>query len=142
MVLYKWRKNIQIERLKFICYSINVRNASIDFLPNWGNIGDMLIHASTLQLFNDFNITYNIINNKSDCRNRVLFTGGGGNLVDLYNTILFSLSEIVNMYDRIYILLHTVYGEKILEFLTNYGKNIVIFCREYESYKFLNSNSK
>jgi len=112
------------------------RGVKVDFLANNGNIGDMLIHKSTMTLFSKFNIEVNIVNYNQQL-SKVLFVSGGGNLIDKYNYLLNRLKQLLRKYNEIIILPHTYYGKETALFLKSNEKKFKIICRELNSYFFL-----
>lgn len=118
---------------------IQYQDQLIDFIPNNGNIGDIFIYASTLYLFDKYNIKYNIKYGLPDDGGDVLFVGGGGNLVDDYDWLLPKLESIHNNYKRIIILPHTINGEKVKNIFSLFRENVIVLVREKYSYEYLNS---
>ncbi|MFN6944236.1 MAG: glycosyltransferase [Cytophagaceae bacterium] len=114
----------------------------VDYLPNNGNVGDILIFASTLQVFQRHKISFQTIEGNEDERGDVLFLGGGGNLIDDYCWLLPRLQKLNRNYDKVVILPHTIFGKKVLEVFEQLGENVYIFCREKKSYDFLFSSLK
>ncbi len=110
------------------------KNKKIIYIPNPGNAGDSLIAFGTLQVFNKLNLKYQIGNINKKYNNKILFYAGGGNLVGLYkNCKKFITNNIVN--NKIVLLPHTIKSEDSL--IKSLNNNIIIFCREKVSYKYV-----
>lgn len=127
-------KNSEVDLYSFL---ETFRDSDVDFLPNWGNIGDMLIFASTQQILSDLNIRMKIVNNRDDCENDILFVSGGGNLIEAYFTMFSSLADLHDRYKLICILPHTIYNKRIFEIFVQSGAEWIILCRDLVSYNFL-----
>jgi exopolysaccharide biosynthesis predicted pyruvyltransferase EpsI len=118
-------------------YLNKYKNTSIDFFRFPGNYGDSLIWHGTKKLFSSLNISEHYVDINSPKYNNVLFIDGGGNFVDYYSDIRDFLIKKPDLYSDIIILPHTIFGEKQIEVLNNISSNLVVFCREKVSAKFL-----
>lgn len=102
-------------------------------VPNPGNAGDYLILYSTILIFKKLNINFQFggINNKYN--KKIIFYGGGGNLIHLYSDCR---NFIYNNYkhNEIIILPHTICSnDDLLKKLIN----TKIICRELVSYEYV-----
>jgi exopolysaccharide biosynthesis predicted pyruvyltransferase EpsI len=106
---------------------------SVYYIPNPGYGGDMLIACATFQLFNDLKIRYHVVNGEAfDSKDKVVFYGGGGNLVPYYNYARKIIERNHQHAKRIVILPHTISDNE--DFLLGMGKNVDIICREQISF--------
>lgn len=115
------------------------RGRKVDYLANHGNIGDMLIHKSTMILFSKFNIKINIINNAKQ-NSEILFVSGGGNLIKKYSYLLNHLKRVIDDYDEVIMLPHTYNGNDVISFLKSNQQKVRIICRELYSYRILENS--
>ena len=113
------------------------KNKSVDFFRFPGNYGDSLIWHGTKKLLSLLNISEHYVEISSPKYNDVLFIDGGGNLVDYYSDVKDFLLKKPNLYNEVVILPHTIFGEKQIEVLNNISSNLIVFCREKVSAKFL-----
>jgi GR25 family glycosyltransferase involved in LPS biosynthesis/exopolysaccharide biosynthesis predicted pyruvyltransferase EpsI len=117
----------------------NYQNKEIIYIPNPGNAGDSLIVYGTLQCFDDIKLNYIFGDINKKYNNKILFFGGGGNLVGLYSDCKkFILNNKDN--NKIVLLPHTVKDED--ELLKNLNNNVIIFCRERISYNYVKNKVK
>lgn len=115
------------------------RNQPVDFFRFPGNYGDSLIWHGTKILLSSLNISEHYVDISSPRYNNVLFIDGGGNFIDYYPDIREFLLKKPTLYGEIIILPHTIFGEKQIEVLNNVSSNLMVFCREKISAKFLES---
>ena len=109
------------------------KDEPIYYIPNPGYAGDMLIACATFQVFNDLKIEYRVVNGETfDSKGKVVFYGGGGNLVSYYNYARKIIERIHQRAKRLVILPHTISGNE--GFLQNLGSNTDIICREQVSF--------
>ena len=106
----------------------------IIYFPNPGNGGDRLIALGTLQVFKEADLNWEFYNNKKQYNNEILFYGGGGNLIGVYNDCRNFLIRHKNK-NEILILPHTITNEDKL--LSDLDSNITIFCREKISFEYV-----
>lgn len=110
---------------------------SVDFFRFPGNYGDSLIWHGTKRLLSEFNISENYVDIASDKSNETLLIDGGGNLVDYYSDVRDFLIKKSSLYSQIIILPHTIFGQKQLDVLNSITSELVVFCREKVSARFL-----
>ena len=120
-------------------FLIRYKNKEIIYIPNPGNAGDSLIAYGTLQLFNKIGLNYKIGNINEKYFNKILFYGGGGNLVGIYDRCKKFINNNKNS-NEIVLLPHTVKDED--ELISNLDKNIIIICREKTSYNYVYTKLK
>ena len=115
------------------------RGKKVYYQPNMGNGGDALIAAGAFQLLQKAGVDYEIIEDveKVNLEDQVVFYPGGGNLVDEYTNCADFLRRFHRVAREIVILPHTVKGNE--ELLKSLGGNVTIFCREHNSYEYLQS---
>ena len=103
------------------------------YMPNPGNLGDMLIAASTIQFFEDYKLPYKMF---SDSQNlKTLVYGGGGIWIKNYETGWQNFLDLFSKAEKIVILPSSFYEcDKFLKVL---DKRFVVFCREKQSYDYL-----
>ncbi len=118
-------------------YLSKYKNTSVDFFRFPGNYGDSLIWHGTKRLVSALNISERYVDISSPKYNDVLFIDGGGNFVDYYSDVRDFLIKKPALYSEIVILPHTIFGEKQIEILNNIPSNLIVFCREKVSAKFL-----
>jgi exopolysaccharide biosynthesis predicted pyruvyltransferase EpsI len=106
----------------------------IFYIPNEGNAGDTLIAYGTIQLFNELGINWTMKHSYTKFHNKILFYGGGGNLVKTYSDARnFLIKNKDN--NEIVILPHTIKDEDKL--IQSFDKKIKVFCRESTSYEYV-----
>lgn len=104
------------------------------FYPHPGNAGDSLIAAATYQAFSRCNVKIKHISHLSPVVDgAVVFLGGGGNFVPLYNDIRSAFKNLLGRAAKIILLPHTIRNnEGILRML---DCRCVLFCRDVESFE-------
>ncbi|MCR6476972.1 polysaccharide pyruvyl transferase family protein [Variovorax sp. ZS18.2.2] len=102
------------------------------FFPNPGNGGDSLIAAATLQAFARAGIAYSVIGLDADVAGEVVFLGGGGNLIPLYDNIQTAYETFLGHARRIVLLPHTVRGNE--ELLGRLDDSCTLFVRDVSSH--------
>ena len=118
------------------------KDREIIYIPNPGNAGDSMIAYGTFQVFDSMNLNWRIVkrekHNDYYCwprfKDKLLFYGGGGNLVGMYGACRNFLIKNKDK-NEIVVLPHTVANEDSL--IKGLGKNIKIICREETSYKYV-----
>jgi exopolysaccharide biosynthesis predicted pyruvyltransferase EpsI len=113
-------------------------NKEVYFKANPGNGGDALIAIAALHKFKKFNIKLaGIISDTEsfDPTGKIIFYGGGGNLIDNYVNAAEFFERCHHLAKEIILLPHTINGHK--ELLQNFQSNITLFVRELKSYEFL-----
>lgn len=111
---------------------------AFQYLPNNGNLGDLLIDVATRQLMRHYNLPLS----HAGC-NHVVY-GGGGRFVPFYGS-LETLQESLTHpgIERCVILPHSFY--EVDSFVQSLDKRHIVFCREARSLKYcrsLNSSAK
>lgn len=109
----------------------------IYYKPNPGNGGDALIAFAAHLLFQKYRIEYNMVKDGDDLKDKVVFFGGGGNLVELYNHCADFIRDHCKSVAKFILLPHTINGHEDL--LSGLGSNFIIFCRESKSYEYVRS---
>jgi exopolysaccharide biosynthesis predicted pyruvyltransferase EpsI len=105
------------------------------FVPNEGNVGDCLIFASTLDAFSKASVDVEVVDRHADFRNRVVFLGGGGNLVGLYRGMREAIEACQDQARRIILLPHTIRAnDKLIQSLDH---RTTIWCRDVRSFEFV-----
>jgi exopolysaccharide biosynthesis predicted pyruvyltransferase EpsI len=124
-----------MEKDSIIAFLKQYTNKKIIYIPNPGNAGDSLIALGTINLFDSININYEIGDKNKLYENKLLFFGGGGNLVGLgydqcKNFILNNQAK-----NKIVLLPHTINNEDKL--IQNLSENVILICRELYSYNYV-----
>lgn len=115
-------------------FLLNYKNKHIIYIPNPGNAGDALIAHSTFTLFDKMNINYDIGLHTTKYKDKILFYGGGGNLVGVYKDCEMFLKN--NMHDnKIVLLPHTI--KDVDSLIKNFGDNVIVLCRERKSFDYV-----
>jgi exopolysaccharide biosynthesis predicted pyruvyltransferase EpsI len=109
-------------------------NKEIIYIPNPGNAGDSLIAFGTILIFNELGLNWKMGNINEKYHNKTLFYAGGGNLVEIYSNCKNFIQKNINN-NKIIILPHTIKSEDDL--LSSLNDNIIIFCREKTTYKYV-----
>lgn len=106
------------------------------YLPNPGNSGDALIAAGTFQAFERAGIRHRSLPDwKIPQADDILFYGGGGNLVAEQTYSHRVLSRLHRHVKTLVILPHTI--KDVDRLLGEFGANVVVFCRERDSYRYV-----
>jgi exopolysaccharide biosynthesis predicted pyruvyltransferase EpsI len=110
------------------------RNETLYYYPNPGNAGDSLTAYATFQLFKEAERDYRVIDNWQtfDPREKLLIYGGGGNLIEYYNSAREVIQRIHRSAKKLVVLPHTINANEDL--LNELGTNVDILCREEVSY--------
>ncbi len=111
-----------------------LRGEPADYLPADGNVGDALIHASTLRVFAQMGIDHRLIEGSVDDPRKLLIVGGSGNLVDPWDYLRVRLEALHQDYQKVLILPSTVAGRRTKRLLRSFGRNVFLVCRERVSY--------
>ncbi len=109
----------------------------VAILPNNGNLGDVLIHAATLQALARTGVSARIVAGDRDEGGDVLLVGGGGNLIDRYDHLLSRFRRLQGRFEDVLILPHTIYGDRVGAAFAELQANVRVVCRERYSYDFL-----
>jgi len=126
-----------MEELDLKKYLSKYKDSNVDFFRFPGNYGDSLIWHGTKKLLSSLNILEHYVDISSPKYNNILLIDGGGNFVDYYSDVRDFLVKKSDLYSEIIILPHTIFGEKQVEVLNGISSNLVVFCREKISAKFL-----
>ena len=105
------------------------------YIPNSGNLGDMIIAKSTLDFFDANNIKYHMFDgtNASD----VIVYGGGGQWTADYEYHWQKWLNIFRTAHKIIILPSSFYNcQHLIDIL---DERFVVFCREMKSYNYIKS---
>ncbi len=130
----------KIEELDLRSFLKDLAHSRVDFYRFPGNYGDSLIFHGTKTLLDELSIEIDFVEINSDKINEVLLIDGGGNFVDEYSDVRDFLIKKHQIYKKIVILPHTIYGKKQAELLPLLGSNVTLFCREVFSYEFVRKN--
>ena len=117
------------EKIDIKEYLSQFSGQEIIYQPNPGNAGDYLIAYATIQLMKELDIRYTLGLGKT-FKDKVIFYGGGGNLVPMYDYCANFVTR--NHKDnKLIVLSHTIFGhENVLKELS---KETVLICREQTS---------
>lgn len=137
--------NIKLNTKNFI--NCNIDNTTLlrelsclpDFLyiPNPGNMGDMLIAAATMNFFDKNNIKYHTNPKRKE---KYVVYGGGGVWTADYKKFWLKKLHFFTQAEKIIILPSSF--NKCPEFIQNIDNRYVVFCREQQSFDYLtNSNT-
>ncbi|MFC7477488.1 polysaccharide pyruvyl transferase family protein [Dankookia sp. GCM10030260] len=109
------------------------------YFPNPGNAGDSLIAAGTYQAFRRSGVRPRVIDDAANVTGKVVFLGGGGNLVPAYGEMRRAVERCHAVAARLIILPHTIRGNEDL--LRALPKTAVVFCRDPLSYAHVIENT-
>ena len=102
------------------------------YIPNPGNMGDMLIGAATLDFFDQNNIKYHL---KAQQNEKIIVYGGGGVWTADYQNYWSKKLNLFQSADKIIILPSSFHNcQKFIDALDD---RYVVFCREKQSYEYL-----
>jgi len=116
------------------------KNKKIIYIPNPGNAGDSLIAYGTIITFDKFGLNYEIGDINEKYNDKILFFGGGGNLVGIYSNCKKFILNNKNNGNEIIVLPHTVKDED--ELLKSLEDNVKIICREKKSFDYVSKIMK
>lgn len=103
------------------------------FVPNEGNAGDCLIFASTMDALARASIEVEVADKGADFRNRIVFLGGGGNLVGAYRGMREAIEACRREADRVILLPHTIRAN--VDLLQSLDHRATIWCRDLRSFQ-------
>jgi exopolysaccharide biosynthesis predicted pyruvyltransferase EpsI len=106
---------------------------TILFVPNEGNVGDCLIFAATLDAFSRASVDVEVVDGHADFRDRIVFLGGGGNLVGLYRGTRASIEACRDRARRVILLPHTIRANA--ELIQSLDHRTTIWCRDFRSFE-------
>lgn len=109
----------------------------IRLLPNFGNAGDSLIAQGTIAFFAKCGVRYRIIREDESMRCGTIVFAGGGALVGYYKRSESLLLKALQNDNHVIVLPHTI--RKLSPEVLKLRHNLSIFCRELESYRYLES---
>lgn len=122
---------------------VNIENTAIlrelhkmepfNFIPNPGNLGDILLLKATIDFFDQYKIQYRFWNGKSKSENIVY--GGGGIWIPNYKHTWIKVLPIFLEAKKVLILPSSFY--ECLELIEILDDRFVIFCREEKSYMYM-----
>lgn len=104
------------------------------YIPNAGNLGDMLIAASSLLFFQEHQLAYRPYNESNA---EYIVYGGGGVWTADYKNLWEPLLPIFKRAKKVVILPSSFY--QCTEFVKELDERFIVFCREKQSYDYLNS---
>ncbi len=108
--------------------------------PNPGNAGDSLITCATMQFFERYNISYEIVQDASfDSTGRTVLYAGGGNFGGTDSRAARFMQKHKDLVKNLVFLPHTIYGAEDL--LAKLKPNSHIICRERVSYDFVKTKA-
>ena len=114
------------------------------FLPNKGNLGDVVIASCELILFDQIGVQYTIIdeyNCKKITHNFNLIYGGGGIWTNNYKKDTENIIEIFKKENLKKLLILPSSFNKSEHFTSIINEKFCIFCRENKSFEYLKSSS-
>ena len=107
---------------------------SFTYMPNSGNMGDMLIAAATLRWFDKNHLSYNRLKSPNESPKNFVY-GGGGAWIHEWIDGLKIVMELMKKAERIVILPSSF--DNVPEFVEMLDERFVVFCREKKSYEYL-----
>ena len=117
----------------------NYSGKPILYVPNPGNAGDALIAVGTFQAFGRAGVPFEVADETTDVEGRVVFLGGGGNLVPLYEDTARALARCIGRASEVVLLPHTVRGHEAT--LARLDATCTVVCREPQSYAYVRAAS-
>lgn len=124
-----------MEKINIHDYLKQYLDEEVIYVPNRGNAGDSLITHAANQVLDKVGINFQEGDINSIYEGRVVFYGGGGNLVPLYKNALRFIEKNYDKVKRLVILPHTI--QAYPEMLSGLGGNVDLICRENESYHYV-----
>ena len=110
------------------------------FCPNPGNAGDSLLAHVTYELFDEYNIKYQILKEQGfNPTDKILLYGGGGNLVPYYPHARNFILKYHRLVKKLIILPHSIDGNEDL--LKKLDENVDIITREEVTYNHVKKNA-
>lgn len=100
-------------------------------VPNEGNAGDCLILTSTLAAMAKASINVEVVDDGADFKDRIVFLGGGGNLVGIYRGMQRTIEACRSGAARIVLLPHTIRNN--VELIRSLDDRFTIWCRDQRS---------
>jgi exopolysaccharide biosynthesis predicted pyruvyltransferase EpsI len=116
------------------------KNETVYFCPNPGNAGDSLLAHATYELFDEYDIKYQILKEQGfNPNDKILLYGGGGNLVPYYSHARNFILKYHRLVKKLIILPHSIDGNEDL--LKELDENVDIITREEVTYNHVKKNS-
>jgi exopolysaccharide biosynthesis predicted pyruvyltransferase EpsI len=113
---------------------------TVYFCPNPGNAGDSLLAHVTYELFDEYNIKYQILKKQGfNPTDKILLYGGGGNLVPYYPHARNFILKYHRLVKKLIILPHSIDGNEDL--LKKLDENVDIITREEVTYNHVKKNA-
>ena len=113
---------------------------TVYFCPNPGNAGDSLLAHVTYELFDEYNIKYQILKEQGfNPTDKILLYGGGGNLVPYYPHARNFILKYHRLVKKLIILPHSIDGNEDL--LKKLDENVDIITREEVTYNHVKKNA-
>lgn len=111
------------------------KDESCIYIPNPGNAGDSIIGLGAISVFKKAGIRPRLCSGKInfDTSKKIIFYGGGGNLISQYSNARNTISNLLPESKKIIILPHTIDGN--VDFLNNLPSKVSVFCREPASFE-------
>lgn len=106
------------------------------YIPNPGNIGDMLIAFATIQMFDRYNIKYKKFTHEQNNSENIVY-GGGGIWTQFYKADWLRFVDLFKKAKKVIILPSSF--SNCPELIDVLDERFVIFCREENSYNYLKS---
>lgn len=104
------------------------------YIPNQGNLGDMLIAAASLLFFKKYNLSYDTYTGKNS---EYIVYGGGGIWTADYKNLWEPFLPVFQHAKKVVILPGSFHN--CPEFASKLDERFVVFCREKQSYEYLKS---
>ncbi|MBR1605191.1 MAG: polysaccharide pyruvyl transferase family protein [Alphaproteobacteria bacterium] len=108
------------------------------YIPNSGNMGDMLIAAATIRWFNQNHLNWGRFN-QSEKNIKYFVYGGGGAWTHDWIEGLQPIMNLMQKAERVVILPSSF--RDVPEFIKILDKRFTVFCREKESFEYLKSQN-
>ena len=113
---------------------------TVYFCPNPGNAGDSLLAHVTYELFDEYNIKFQILKKQGfNPTDKILLYGGGGNLVPYYPHARNFILKYHRLVKKLIILPHSIDGNEDL--LKKLDENVDIITREEVTYNHVKKNA-
>jgi exopolysaccharide biosynthesis predicted pyruvyltransferase EpsI len=131
------RSSLQPLRGLVEAYLRQYSSTTVLYYPNPGNAGDSVLAVGTLQAFTRCSVKFQVIDLEAMVDDQIVFLGGGGNLVPLYDHIKAAYERFLGRAQKLILLPHTIRGNE--ELLRRLDHTCTLFCRDLESYTHLRS---
>lgn len=124
-------------RVDILDYLQTLGDEKVYYCPNPGNAGDSAIALGTYQVFEQADLSYELVrwNEDFDGAGRTMVYAGGGNLRRTYPQARAFIERHHSEAKKLILLPHTIQGHKDL--LSQLGSNADIFCRERRSFEWV-----